>query len=75
MRDLLTGQRLVLKIRVYYSRTALSARYLPVAVLRALLISYFSWTQYLFLNTIKYLVHLVDILLYTLNFSGILNDL
>jgi hypothetical protein len=45
----------------------MSPRYLPVAVLRA--------AQYLLLNTIKYLLYLVDILIYTLHFSGILNDL
>jgi len=33
------------------------------------------WAQYVLLNTIKYLLYLVDILIYTLHFSGILNDL
>ena len=35
----------------------------------------FSWTQYLALNTIIYLMYYVDILLYIPHFSSILNDL
>ena len=35
----------------------------------------FSWTQYRTLNTIIYLVHCIDILLYIPRFISILNDL
>ena len=35
----------------------------------------FSWTQYQTLNTIIYLVHRIDILLYISHFISILNDL
>ena len=35
----------------------------------------FSWTQYPTLNTIIYLVHFIDVLLYIPHFSSILNDL
>ena len=40
-----------------------------------LFLSSFFWTQYQTLNTIIYLVHCIDILIYSPHFSSILNDL